>query len=452
MGRRRDYRPGGKKATADGFDSFLGRLGMGQDNMLAASGYTPGRYVTRSKVELDDMYRSSWVVGRMIDVVAEDMISGGVEIRSQMDPGDKEELLRQMRRTGVHARLTDAIKWGGLYGGAIAVILIDGEDLSTPLDVSAVAKGHSVGFTCWTRHQITPLDESITELGPMLGYPAGYRVHAEALRGQTIHHSRASRFVGVELPDEARRSEQYWGGSMVDRAYDRILALDSATHGSANMLYRSFLRVIGVEDLRASLAAGGLAEQSILRMFSMVRKMQSNEGITLLDKNDTFTTHGWTFAPEHYDALQAFSEQILRVHGHSLGATLWGSLHKGLAHGESDLRTYYDTISTKQEDDLHHADGGAFCILSQSIWGRPLPDGFDFVFRSLYRPTETESDSQSPRQTHKLFRHSTPAASSPAPMPCPKLRDSSRTSGRFERPSGQGHRRGQEKGLGAAAA
>ena len=198
MGRRRDYRPGGKKATADGFDSFLGRLGMGQDNMLAASGYTPGRYVTRSKVELDDMYRSSWVVGRMIDVVAEDMISAGVEIRSQMDPGDKEKLLRQMRRTGVQARLTDAIKWSGLYGGAIAVILIDGEDLSTPLDVSKVAKGAFRGLYVLDRHQVVPLEENITELGPMLGYPAGYRVHAQALRGQTIHHSRAIRFVGVE--------------------------------------------------------------------------------------------------------------------------------------------------------------------------------------------------------------------------------------------------------------
>ena len=347
MGRRRDHKPGGKKFTADGFDNFTGRLGMGQDNMLAASGYTPGRYATRSRAELDDMYRSSWVVGRMIDVVAEDMISGGVEIRSQMDPGDKEELLRQMRRTGVQARLTDAIKWAGLYGGAIAVILIDGEDLSTPLDVSAVTKGAFRGLYVLDRHQVTPLDEGITELGPMLGYPVGYRVHAQALRGQTIHHSRAIRFVGVELPDEARRSEQYWGGSMVDRAYDRILALDSATHGAANMLYRSFLRVIGVDGLRDILAAGGQAEAALLKMFTMVRQMQSNEGITLLDKNDTFTTHGWTFAGI-YDALQAFSEQISGATGIPL-VRLLGQTSKGFSTGESDLRTYYDTISTKQD-------------------------------------------------------------------------------------------------------
>ncbi|MGE4440165.1 MAG: DUF1073 domain-containing protein [Desulfomicrobium sp.] len=429
MGRRRDHKPGGKKFTADGFDNFTGRLGMGQDNMLAASGYTPGRYATRSRVELDDMYRSSWVVGRMIDVVAEDMISGGVEIRSQMDPGDKEELLRQMRRTGVHARLTDAIKWAGLYGGAIAVILIDGEDLSTPLDVSAVAKGAFRGLYVLDRHQVTPLDEGITELGPMLGYPVGYRVHAQALRGQTIHHSRAIRFVGVELPDEARRSEQYWGGSMVDRAYDRILALDSATHGAANMLYRSFLRVIGVDRLREILATGGKAEAALLKMFTMVRQMQSNEGITLLDKNDTFTTHGWTFAGI-YDALQAFSEQISGATGIPL-VRLLGQSSKGFSTGESDLRTYYDTISTKQEDDLHAPMEALFAILSQSIWGRPLPDGFDFVFRSLYRPTEMERSQIATADAQAVSALYAGGVITRAHA-LSELRDSSRTSGRFE--------------------
>ena len=50
-----------------------------------------------------------------------------------------------------------------------------------------------------------------------------------------------------------------------------MLAYDSATEGSANLLYKSFLRVIGVDGLRSILAAGGKAEQALIRQFEMVR-------------------------------------------------------------------------------------------------------------------------------------------------------------------------------------
>ena len=389
MGRRKDHRPGGKKfQTADGFDNLAAKLGMGQDNLLAKGGYTPGSYVTHAYSELDDMYRSSWVVGRMIDVVAEDMVSGGVEIQAQMDPGDKDALQKGMRRTGVPGRLSDAIKWGSLYGGALAVILIDGEALSAPLAVDRLLPGSFKGLYVLDRHQVSPIEEKITELGPMLGYPAGYRVHSETLQGEIIHYSRALRFTGIDLPDRQRRAEQYWGGSVVDRAYDRIIALDSATHGTANMLYRSFLRVIGIDRLRDILAAGGNVEKALIKMFTMIRQMQSNEGLTVLDTKDTFHTHGWTFAGI-YDALQAFAEQISGATGIPL-VRLLGQSPKGFSTGESDLRTYYDTIATRQDDDLLSPMDKLFSVCSRSLWGNPLPEGFSFTFRSLYKPTELE--------------------------------------------------------------
>ena len=77
---------GTRKQFRDGFASFTARLGMGQDNQLAKSGYVAEGYVTRSNTELEDMYRTSWIVDRVVNVVAEDMIRGGIEIRSQMEP------------------------------------------------------------------------------------------------------------------------------------------------------------------------------------------------------------------------------------------------------------------------------------------------------------------------------------------------------------------------------
>ena len=372
----------------DGFDNFTLRLGMKQDNQLARGGYVPGAYQTRNRMELEDMYRSSWIVDRMVNVVAEDMIRGGIDIRAQLAPGEIDELQRGMQASGVRARLSDAIKWGRLYGGALAVILIDGEDLSVPLDMDTIQQGRFRGLYVLDRWQVAPSTELITGLGPSLGYPEYYTVNTDAMQGQRVHHSRALRFVGVELPYNQRISEQHWGGSVVDRAYDRILALDSATQGAANLMYKSFLRVVGIDGLRQVIAAGGKAEKSLLKMFDLIRQMQSNEGITLLDKNDTFQTAGFTFAGV-YDALQAFAEQIAGATGIPL-VRLLGQSPKGFSTGESDLRTYYDTIATLQDDDLRPAYDLLYRIMARHLWGRPLPEGFTFDFLSLYQPSDVE--------------------------------------------------------------
>lgn len=433
MGRRRDHRPGGKRwattATTDGFDSFSARLGLGQDNLLAKSGYSPGSYISRQPQTLEDMYRTSWVVGRTVEVVAEDMVRGGVDIQADMPQDEVGALLRQLRISGVPGRLADAIKWGRLYGGALAVILIDGQDLASPLSMERISTGAFRGLFVLDRHQVTPSDKMITDLGPMLGYPASYTINtAEALGGQEVHHTRCIRFIGVDLPLNQRRGEHHWGGSVVERTYDRILALDSATHGGANLLYKSFLRVIGVKRLREVLAAGGKLEGALVKMFTMIRQTQSNEGITLIDADDSFYTHSASFAGL-YDALQAFAEQISGATGIPL-VRLLGQSPKGFSSGESDLRIYYDTIATQQEDDLRPALSLLFGVLSRSLWGKPLPEDFSFDFRSLYLPTELEKSQIATADAQNVAGLHSAGLLSPS-MALSELRDAGRVTGRW---------------------
>ena len=414
----------------DGFQSFTARLGLGQDNMLAKSGYVQNGYLSRDQLQLEDMYRTSWLVGRMVNVVAEDMVRGGIDIRAQWDAGKTDELLRELRRTGCPGRLSDAIKWARLYGGALAVILIDGDDLADPLDVASVPQGSFRGLFILDRWQVQPsTSDVITELGPMLGYPSYYTINTQdTLAGQQVHHSRVLRFIGLELPLNQRRTENYWGASVVEQAYDRMLAYDSATQGSANLLYKSFLRVIGVDGLRQILAHGGKAEQALIRQFEMIRQMQSNEGITLLDKDDTFTTAGFTFAGM-YDAMLAFAEQIAGATGIPL-VRLLGQSPKGFSTGESDLRTYYDTIATLQDDDLRPALDMLFAVLARNLWGEDLPDGFSFEFESLMQSSELEKSQIATSDAQAVAALTQGGIITPA-QGLAALRDSARVTGRF---------------------
>jgi hypothetical protein len=38
--------------------------------------------------------------------------------------------------------LNDVLKWSRLYGGAILVMLIDGQDMSTPLNIDRIKEGN----------------------------------------------------------------------------------------------------------------------------------------------------------------------------------------------------------------------------------------------------------------------------------------------------------------------
>lgn len=434
MGRRRDYKSQGKAqsrkswTTTDGFDSFAAKLGQGQDNMLARSGYAPGNYLTKNQVELDDMYRTAWVVGRMVEVVAEDMIRGGVTL-SGLDSGDTSKMERAMRGRGVPGRLTDAIKWGRLYGGALAVILIDGHDLATPLEMDDIQQGSFRGLHVLDRHQVTPSNtDLISDLGPMLGYPAYYTLNTPPLNGNHVHHSRVIRSVGVNLPYRQRIAEQHWGASVVERVFERILALDSATLGAANLFYKSFLRVLRVKDYRLALSNGGKSETAVVKMFENIRRMQTNEGLTVIDKEDEFGTHGWSFGGV-YDGLQAFSEQISGASGIPL-VRLLGQSPKGFSGGDSDLRGYYDNMATQQEDDLRSPHNTLYNVQSRSLWGRPLPEDFNFSYRYLWVPTDLEKSQIATADAQNVAGLYT-AGVIDHPQSLSELRESGRITGRW---------------------
>lgn len=74
-------------------------------------------------------------------------------------------------------RLNDTIKWGRLYGGAIGVIMIDGQDMSSPLRMETVGPGAFRGVMVLDRWMVTPTTQDrVTDMGPDFGTPKFYQV------------------------------------------------------------------------------------------------------------------------------------------------------------------------------------------------------------------------------------------------------------------------------------
>lgn len=377
------------KFTADSFQNFAARVGLGAGSQHDQSTYS-ANYLSRNRLLVESMYRSSWVVGQVVDVVADDMTREGINMRGLQSPEDAEEINQELDRLQVWDKLNKTIKWSRLYGGAIAVMMIDGQNVSTPLNINTVAKDQFKGLIVLDRWMVVPsLEDLVTEYGPYYGMPKYYDVITDSvgLCNQKIHYSRVIRMDGVELPYWQAIAENLWGQSVIERLEDRLTIFDSATLGAGQLVYKAHLRTYKVAGLRKIIAAGGRTYDALVKQINMIRQWQSNEGMTLMDSEDTFETHQYSFTGLD-NLLMQFGQQIAGATGIPL-VRLFGQSPAGFsATGESDLSNYYDNINQQQEGRMRTPLQTLLAVVSLSKLGKALPDSFKFDFASLWQIDE----------------------------------------------------------------
>ena len=165
---------------------------------------------------------------------------------------------------------------------------------------------------------------------------------------------------------------------------DRLIAFDSTTTGIAQLVYKAHLRTYKVKGLRSIIAAGGKALEGLVKQIEHIRLWQSNEGLTLMDAEDAFETHSYSFSGLDAVLLQ-FGQQLAGASQIPL-VRLFGQSPSGMnATGESDLSNYYDNINQQQERRMRTGLGKLLRIVSLSTLGKTLPDSFTFDFASLWQ-------------------------------------------------------------------
>ncbi len=116
-----------KSLVTDSFQNFAARTGVGTGNLNdgATYGFNP---ISRNRLQLEWGYRGSWIMGRAVDCIPEDMTREGIEVKSDDDPDDLSALEKQTNQLEVWGNLCDSLKWARLYGGAVAMMMIDGQE------------------------------------------------------------------------------------------------------------------------------------------------------------------------------------------------------------------------------------------------------------------------------------------------------------------------------------
>lgn len=377
--------------TADSFQNFSANLGYGTPNL--ASGGTYGfNPVSRNHTMLEWLYRGSWIARKIIDVVAEDMTRAKIQVTSDESPDDLQALDQYWNRMLIWQRLCQTLKWARLYGGCLAVIMIDGQRPEDPLQIESVGKDQFKGILVLDRWMIwAQVEDPVTDFGTDFGTPKFYTTNSDArsIPSMKIHHSRCIRIDGIELPYWQRITENDWGLSVIEPMFDRMLAFDSTTTGAAQLVYKAHLRTYYVERLRETIAAGGKSYQALLQQVNMIRLMQTNEGMSLFDSTDRFEAQTYSFAGLA-DMMVQFAQQLSGAADIPL-TRLFGQAPAGLnATGDSDMRNYYDMIRAQQESRLRRGIETLRSITYRSRFGTAPKTGETFEFTNLWTMTDDQ--------------------------------------------------------------
>jgi phage-related protein (TIGR01555 family) len=391
--------------TLDAFTNVLARMGFGTPSMLEGTEY-PLTRLTKNYQLMNSLYRSHWIIRRIIDVIPEDMCKSWYELTSQLPPDQLERFRKMERKTRVRASVLEGLKWGRLYGGAGGVMMIDGHDkvLDQPLDLDAVMPGSFKGILILDRWSgLSPMSELVDDINdPDFGLPKMYQITNEALHTTLrVHHSRLVRFSGRDLPNWERQAEMYWGASEVEHVFDELKKRDNTSWNIANLVFIANLRVLQMAGMEEVLSVGTQkVKEDLYNTVQAQNWLMNNFGLYVLGPNDKFDTKQYTFSGLS-DVYENFMMDVAGAAEMPV-TKLFGRSPAGLnATGESDMQNYYDSIEEKQEAQLRPVLEKLLPVMCVSEYGL-VPDDTDIKFNPVRRATDMEKSDLGAKRTEAV--------------------------------------------------
>ena len=339
-----------------------------------------------SQSELEDMYINDWISGKIIDIPADDATRKWRQMNSNDLEADQLKVVEDYEQMlCVQEKFNEAMKWGRLYGGALIVMVIEGQDMTTPLDVNTIREGSLKNLVVVDRHETSTYLINVYDIfSPNFREPEFYMLEG----GAKIHYSRILKFEGVKLPRRKKQNYNYWGAPILQRVYDAIINGQGSANAINSIIYEASVDVIGVQGLMEKLSTPGNSNK-VMNRFIQADRLKSINNMLLLDKQNEEYKKVQTSFSGLPDLLVKFLNIVAGAA--DIPATrLLGQSAQGLnATGEGDIKNYYDMVESQQEKELRPKLQLLDEVLVRSALGA-MPKDFSFKFNSLWQISELE--------------------------------------------------------------
>jgi len=348
-----------------------------------------------SPAELDAMYHCDDMAARIVNAVVEHSLMLSYEV-SQDDEG---RLRDERMHWELDAKVEEAAKWGRLFGGAAIWIGTDaGGRQEEELDLESITPD-SVKFLMVLEgpNDMAPVTFYRDPLHPKFGEPETYSVHRTTAEGITsdgaslgalVHESRFIFFEGADTSWRQRMNNGGWKHSVLQRPYEILRDMDANWKSFSRLMDNASQAVYKIKGL-VDMIADGKASTMQDRM-TIVELARSMARAVVLDAE--LEDFGQIGAQNFTGASEAMEKTFQRLAAAvPMPVTiLMGMSPSGLnATGESDMRSWFNTIQTYRRDNLEPQLRKLTKIIAANA-GIALTDEPEIDWPSLWQMAPTE--------------------------------------------------------------
>lgn len=347
--------------------------GLGTDRDKVTANYH--RFVPLSYGQLLAAYRGSWVHRKVVDIPADDATRNWRTWKGESAQVRAVENLEERLMVRNHVNL--AIKVARLYGGAgIILVFDDGVDPIEPLE--KVEKGQLVHLRVLENTHLQASDIYDVTIGP-----EWFRMST----GTPIHVSRMSRIIPRPIPDSFIREE--WGDSILQSVHQEANFVLSVVQSLAHLVSEAKVDIIKIKDFVSQLGNEDF-QNNLIKRFMNINQMKSMVNAHILDSEDSWER---TSTATEFGNIPSATDTFLNIVAAAADIPMTrfvGTSPGGLnATGESDIRNYYDSIRSDQDNLYSNALLPLDRALVHSALGE-WPAGLTYEWNSLWQETEQE--------------------------------------------------------------
>lgn len=343
--------------------------------------------ITYNRYLITSVYNANWVFRRIIDKVAQDMWSAGIDINASTDPSNLKLVYRKLNR--LKSELIYAQQQARLYGGAASLIMVDdGEtDLTKPLNLYNIKKGAKIRLQTTDRwYGVEPSSELVTNYRNIDYNTPKYYTFMIGQEGSIkVHHSRVLRFINRKAPRIIQQLLQGWGLSELEHIYQELLNHDNTKANAASLVSKALLEIVKISGLRgimSGLSMGNTQQEAVLSgQIAGINNFRTSNNLVFLDTADEYKQEAYSFS--------GLSELLTTQKENVAGAAempqvlLYGDTKGGLtSDSPAEMEFYAQTIRGKQDSDIRPVLDKLLPILFK-VSGLEIPKDLDYEFESI---------------------------------------------------------------------
>lgn len=295
------------------------------------------------------LYNDSWVFKRAIDKPAQDMVKNGVTFAGNAVYAPIHAVLKRYRND-----FTQLIQWGALFGGSIAVILLDNvsdKDYSKPMRASKLKSASSIRLYVTDRwYGVSPSEKTVTDMSSIdFGKPAYYTVTLSNGKAVTFHHDYVLRYEHRTAPQLVKNGMlQGWGYAEGAHIVNELLRDDQIKASVTSLINKALIEVVKMSGMRGIFMGTdeASAEQAAKRL-EMITWSRGTNSITILDKDDEYVKNEFSGLSGLADLLE--KNMWLVAAAVDMQGVLYGDLGKSFVQNNDALERYDETINARCE-------------------------------------------------------------------------------------------------------